>query len=263
MKNVIMFCTVGLSCALAAGCGTEQPSNQQHGEQTNASAVQPRPADEASRRETSHRPAQKTIELGRDVTLEMVLIPAGSFIMGDNDGLDDEQPAHRVTITKPFYMGTHEVTVEQFRQFVEATNYVTDAEQGTGFQGAFAWNHDTAEFEMRDEYSWRTTGFAQGDNHPVVNVSWNDAAEFCKWLSREEEMFVRLPTEAEWEYACRAGTTTDYFSGNEIEGVAKSVTWRMPPSRSNSRVGGAINVQRWPRLYRARWQLRAQRVWPV
>lgn len=94
----------------------------------------------------------------------------------------------------------------------------TDAEKGTGFKGAFAWNHDTAEFEMRDEYSWRATGFAQRDNHPVVNVSWNDAAEFCKWLSREEKMIIRLPTEAEWEYACRAGTTTDYYSGNEMSG---------------------------------------------
>ena len=136
-------------------------------------------------------------------------------------GLDDEKPVHKVTITKPFYLGQYEVTVEQFRRFVEATGYATDAEKGTGFQGAFGWNRDTMEFKMNEEYSWRSTGFAQLDTHPVVNVSWNDAMEFCKWLSRKEGKTYRLPTEAEWEYACRAGTTTPYFHGDDPEGTAK------------------------------------------
>ena len=74
---------------------------------------------------------------------------------------------------------------------------------------------------MNEKYSWRSTGFAQADAHPVVNVSWNDATEFCRWLSREEGNTYRLPTEAEWEYACRAGTTTRYSHGNDSEGVAK------------------------------------------
>ena len=128
---------------------------------------------------------------------------------------------HDVTITKPFYLGKHEVTVEQFRQFVETTGYATDAEKGTGFQGAFGWNRDTMEFKMNEKYSWRNTGFAQSDAHPVVNVSWNDAMEFCKWLSSKESKTFRLPTEAEWEYACRAGTTTRYCHGNEPDGVEK------------------------------------------
>ena len=166
-------------------------------------------------------PLQKTIDLGGGVKLEMVLIPAGSFVMGDNMGLDDEKPVHKVTITKPFYLGQYEVTVEQFRRFVEATGYATDAEKGTGFQGAFGWNRDTMEFKMNEEYSWRSTGFAQLDTHPVVNVSWNDAMEFCKWLSRKEGKTYRLPTEAEWEYACRAGTTTPYSHGDDPEGVGE------------------------------------------
>ena len=166
-------------------------------------------------------PSQKTIELGDGVKLEMVLIPAGSFVMGDDTGLDDAKPVHKVTITKPFYLGKYEVTVEQFRQFVEATGYVTDAEKGTGFQGAFGWNRDTMEFKMNEKYSWRNTGFAQSDAHPVVNVSWNDAMEFCKWLSSKEGKSYRLPTEAEWEYACRAGTTTRYSHGDDSEGMAK------------------------------------------
>jgi formylglycine-generating enzyme required for sulfatase activity len=167
-------------------------------------------------------PAQKTIELGNSVKLEMVLIPAGPFAMGDDRGLDDEKPVHKVKIGKPFYMGKHEVTVEQFRCFVEATGYVTDAEEGTGFQGAFGWNRDTKKFKMNADFSWRNTGFAQSDGHPVVNVSWNDAMEFCKWMSRKEGKSFRLPTEAEWEYACRAGTTTRYSHGNDPEESAKA-----------------------------------------
>ena len=74
---------------------------------------------------------------------------------------------------------------------------------------------------MNEEYSWRSTGFAQSDDHPVVNVSWNDAMEFCRWLSRNEGRTYHLPTEAEWEYACRAGTTTLYSHGNDSEGSAR------------------------------------------
>jgi formylglycine-generating enzyme required for sulfatase activity len=166
--------------------------------------------------------AQKTTELGGGVKLEMALIPAGSFLMGDDTGLDDEKPVHKVTISRPFYLGKHEVTVEQFRRFIEATGYVTDAEKGTGFQGAFGWNRETKDFKMNANYSWRNTGFAQSDAHPVVNVSWNDATEFCKWLSRKEGRTYRLPTEAEWEYACRAGTTTRYSHGNDPEASAKN-----------------------------------------
>jgi len=214
MKTLLILCIVKVSLAVTAGCGSQPSANEQHASGTRDAVMQPQRGNQAT-----HLPAETTIELGSGVNLAMVLIPAGSFLMGDNAGLDDERPAHRVRITRPIYMGKHEVTIAQFRQFVAATNYVTDAEKGTGFDGAFGWNHDTAEFEMRDEYSWRTTGFAQQDDHPVVNVSWNDAAEFSRWLEHIEGRVIRLPTEAEWEYACRAGTTTDYFSGNEVEDV--------------------------------------------
>ncbi len=203
MKNCILSCVAWAAVTLAAGCGTRSPAEQQ------------------SPGKSSNLPVQKTIELGGGLKLEMVLIPAGSFVMGDDSALDDQKPAHKVTINKPFYLGKYEVTVEQFRRFVEATGYVTDAEKGTGFQGAFGWNPETMEFKMNEEYSWRSTGFPQSDAHPVVNVSWNDAMEFCKWLSREEGNTYRLPTEAEWEYACRAGTTTRYSHGDAPEGSAK------------------------------------------
>lgn len=190
MKTSTVLCVIGMVVVLTAGCGPKPQS-------------------------------QKAIELGGGVTLEMVLIPAGAFVMGDAAGSDDERPVHKVKITKPFYLGKHEVTIEQFRQFVEATGYLTDAEKGTGFQGAFGWDRDAMEFKMNKEYSWRNTGFAQTDTHPVLNVSWNDAMEFCKWLSSKEGRICRLPTEAEWEYACRAGTTTRYSHGDDIEGLAQ------------------------------------------
>ncbi len=203
MKNRRIWSIAWAAITLAAGCGTPPPL-----ERDNVSEV-------------LNAPARMTIDLGGDVKLDTVLIPSGSFLMGDNSGLDDEKPVHKVTITKPFYLGRHEVTVGQFRRFLEATGYVTDAERGTGFRGAFGWDLDKMEFQMNEDYSWRSTGFAQSDDHPVVNVSWNDAMEFCRWMSRQFGGDYRLPTEAEWEYACRAGTTTGYYHGNDPEGAAE------------------------------------------
>jgi formylglycine-generating enzyme len=81
-----------------------------------------------------------------------------------------------------------------------------------------AWRWDA---QFNKDYSWQNVGFEQTDEHPVVNVTWNDAVAFCKWLSQKEGKTYRLPTEAEWEYACRAGTTTRYYSGDDPETLAK------------------------------------------
>ena len=124
-------------------------------------------------------------------------------------------------ITKPFYLGVYEVTVGQFGKFVSDTGYKTDAERNKDFEGAWGFNAATGEFEQSKGYSWRQVGFPQGDDHPVVNVSHNDAVAFCAWLSRKEGQPYRLPTEAEWEYACRAGTTTRYYHGDDPEGLSE------------------------------------------
>ena len=87
--------------------------------------------------------------------------------------------------------------------------------------GAWGWDADKKGFDFNAKYSWRNAGFEQTDEHPVVNVSWNDAKAFCEWLSKKEKKTYRLPTEAEWEYACRAGTTTRYSSGDDPETLAK------------------------------------------
>ena len=172
------------------------------------------------------------------IGIKLAPIPAGEFLMGSGEAaedvvqafkgqegpspgnFEDEHPQHRVRITRPFQMGVHEITVGQFRLFVEETGYRTDAEKGTEFEGAFGFDSETGELGQSKEYSWRNVGFKQSDEHPVVNVSWNDAVAFCNWLSRKEGKLYRLPTEAEWEYACRAGTTTRYYHGDDPEGLS-------------------------------------------
>jgi formylglycine-generating enzyme required for sulfatase activity/serine/threonine protein kinase len=160
--------------------------------------------------------------------MKLVVIPAGEFTMGANDAelgriegqfqiqramVADESPAHRVRITKPFLLGVHEVSIGQFRRFVDSERYVTDAEKGPN--GAYGLNASLNAFQQHSTFNWRNTGFAQSDDQPVVNISWNDANAFCSWLSRREGVEYRLPTEAEWEYACRAGTTTMYWTGDD------------------------------------------------
>jgi formylglycine-generating enzyme len=104
---------------------------------------------------------------------------------------------------------------------VEKAKYKTDAERNGQSWG---WNEAKGEFEedpTRDpKYSWLSPGFAQTDDHPVVNVSYNDAMALCDWLSKEEGQTYRLPTEAEWEYSCRAGRASRYWSGDDPEGLA-------------------------------------------
>ena len=152
---------------------------------------------------------------------EFVLIPPGEFFMGSPDwdelAEDDEKPQHPVRITKSFYMGVYEVTVAQFREFVEATNYRTQREYDGKESG---WNADAKTWEPHpdwpnDCYSWKNPGFERDESHPVFSLTWTDANEFCRWLSEKEGAVYRLPTDAEWEYACRAGTPTLYACGND------------------------------------------------
>jgi formylglycine-generating enzyme required for sulfatase activity len=124
-----------------------------------------------------------------------------------------------VRITRPFYLGVHEVTRGQFRRFVDDSGYQTEAEKDG--KGGYGWNEDAKKFGQNPRYTWREAGFEQTDLHPVVNVSWNDAVAFAKWLGRKEGKTYRLPTEAEWEYACRAGTMTRYFPGDDAEALAE------------------------------------------
>ena len=126
----------------------------------------------------------EVIDLGKDVKLEMVLIPAGKFKMGSPEsekGQDIHEPQHEVTLTKPYFMGKYEVTQEQW-------------------------------FEIMGENPSRL----KGAKLPVTDVTWEDCQEFIKKLNAKTDGGYRLPTESEWEYACRAGTTTAYSFGDKI-----------------------------------------------
>ena len=167
-------------------------------------------------------------------TLEMKLvrIPAGEFLMGSHESQEqvakaflkekpeifrNEHPLRRVTIARSFYIGTTEVTVGQYRQFVDATAYQTQAEKGQMGKAATA-------VKFEDGVSWRTPLNPKTDadeNHPVAVVTYHDAVKFCEWLSQEEGRTYRLPTDAEWEYAARAGTQTRYWNGNSPRKLAE------------------------------------------
>jgi formylglycine-generating enzyme required for sulfatase activity len=158
------------------------------------------------------------LEINAAIGLKSRLVPPGTFAMGP--GLDDtavavEGRSRDVTISQPFYAGIHEVTVGQFREFVTATGHQTEAER---FGMSDRHVPPAGEFLRGPGATWREPGFAQIDAHPVVHVSWNDASAFCQWLSQQEGYVYRLLSEAEWEYCCRAGTTTRFFWGDDDEG---------------------------------------------
>jgi len=151
-------------------------------------------ADEAVRRQTEaaialDAPKEMSLDLGKGVLMKLVLIPPGDFLMGtprDEPVYHDEEQQHKVTITKPFYLGRHKVTQKQYEQVM---------------------GNSPSYFKKATE--------------PVDSISWNDATEFCKKLSASSGKRVRLPTEAEWEYACRAGTASVYESDPHAFGLVE------------------------------------------
>ena len=174
-------------------------------------------SDDGTVRLWPHDPAGLEI-VTNSLGMKLVPLPDGEFLMGTLPGRDGdmgfsekdsaaELPAHRVRISQPFYMGMHEVTVKQFRQFVEATGHKTTAETN-GFGGQHILETKRG-YQRKPEFTWRNPGFPQTDDHPVIQVSWDDVQAFCKWLSAQEKAIYRLPTEAEWEYACRAGESSE------------------------------------------------------
>jgi formylglycine-generating enzyme required for sulfatase activity len=155
-----------------------------------------------------------TPRMTNSIGVELRLLPAGTFTMGDAAGESDEKPPHRVTLTRPFYMGVHEVTNAQWKQVM-----------------------GSVPSEWKD------------DDVPVERVSWEDAVEFCRKLSalpeeRKAGRVYRLPTEAEWEYACRAGATTKYLFGDD-ESLLGDYGWFRENSGSKTHAVGQKKPNAW------------------
>jgi formylglycine-generating enzyme required for sulfatase activity len=141
---------------------------------------------------------------------DMVPLPGGTFRMGTDEGFPYEGPAHQVTV-KPFSIEAREVTVGQFARFVRATGYRTEAEK-YGWSGVF--DVKAAQWTKVDKATWRHPegpGTPARTLEPVTQVSWADAAAYCKWAGR------RLPTEAEWEFAARGGGDAPYTWGHHLK----------------------------------------------
>lgn len=152
---------------------------------------------------------------------EMTVIPAGSFLMGGNINEQEQQnvpaqsrpyelPQHLVQVEKPFAMSTYETTIAEFQAFQKET--------GWEVQGCRNWEERDGLFNMwyRDDLTPSNPGFFQTSQDPAVCVRREDGREFAKWLSKKTGQTYRLPTEVEWEYAARAGTTTAFYWGDDL-----------------------------------------------
>lgn len=159
---------------------------------------------------TTSRPSRLTDSVGQ----ELVLIQAGSFLMGsaeDDPSADaDSRPRHRVEISRPFYLGVHEVTQQQYQAVMDGYNPSVE----------------------------------RAAHQPVTQVNWSDAEEFCRRLSLREQALYRLPTEAEWEYACRAGTSDPWYTGRD-EADLRQAGWYQVNSQGGPRLVGQLGPNAW------------------
>ncbi|HZD93554.1 MAG TPA: SUMF1/EgtB/PvdO family nonheme iron enzyme, partial [Candidatus Sulfotelmatobacter sp.] len=203
------------------GCSQRQPGSAVRSEsQTAIDGVSINPS-----------PSPESLASGRQ---GMIFIQGGRFLMGSTDGLPDEAPVHEVTV-KSFWMDAHEVTVNEFNKFIEATGYQTEAER-FGWSGVF--NMRTGKWEKVNGANWRHPDGPDSQPNsyePVCQVSWNDAWAYSRWAGK------RMPTEAEWEYAARGGLVGKrYVWGDELRPDGKPVAnwWQGHfPDRNTSEDG--------------------------
>ncbi len=162
------------------------------------------------------------------IGMKLVYVPSGEFTMGLNEpaehvlqdfpyeapaAIADESPAHRVRITRSFYLGQYEVTLGQFLKFYHEAKYQLEADR----DGKEDYGYSNTKLVKSTNFRPWAPGWYVANDYPAVYISWNDAQAFCKWLSEKENRTYRLPTEAEWEYACRAGSKSRFSYGDNTE----------------------------------------------
>lgn len=161
----------------------------------------------------------------KELGIALVRIESGRFQMGSTDPArfgrfsQCEGPQHSVMISNDLLVARHEVTVGQFRKFVSETDYVTEAEESK--KGCNGLDIASGSVVRKSDCVWSSPGFRQTDDHPVVCVSWNDAMAFCQWLTSKTGKTFRLPSEAEWEYCCRAGSDRMFATGDEADSLRR------------------------------------------
>lgn len=227
-----------------------------------------------------------SVEQQNSLGMTMVLIPPGEFLMGSSPEQvetalhwltmvprvapgeaervrNEEQPQHRVLLTRPIRIGRTEVTVGQYRRFVTATNYVTETER---FGGGNSSKPDEAD-PIKRKALWHSPGYPATERSPVTQITWNDMIVFCNWLSEQEgrercyrqnEPGVwervanangyRLPTEAEWEFACRAGTTTHYSFGDDLAAL-DDYAWFNRTAEKGKEIGARPAASKLPNAF--------------
>ncbi len=231
-------------------CGPSAGTGALHAQQAPAPSASPAPlvakAPFNAQQARAHQSAwaahwHTQVETANSIGMRLTLIPPGEFQMGSSDqaieaalataqqlnvGLPDrrrisqaERPQHRVVISRPYWMGTTEVTIGQFRQLVADTQYVTETERLGG--GNSHRQNAPADNVYDPAITWAAPGYEVTDDSPVAQVTWNDAVAFCDWLSKKEQASYRLPTEAQWEFAARTGTTTQYSFGDDVADLEK------------------------------------------
>ena len=199
--------------AMRLPAGEYQVKVSADGYQTQTVTVHHGNSSETHRVVLRKAPFRDPLSSGGDGPL-IVEVPPGSFLMGPPSALrgppsrevggQKSTLVHSVTFRVPFAVGVYEVTVSEFGRFVDATGHSTAGSCAT---------YDGKRMEIGTGLGWRNPGFAQDGSHPVVCVSWDDARSYAAWLSRETGKLYRLPSEAEWEYVARAGTTTSRYWG--------------------------------------------------
>jgi len=194
-RRIMLFLAILLAAAVSAGAEMSAPPG----------CV---PAKDAKASESGY--AERVIH--QKTGIELVLIAAGSFAMGSKKIGTNSHDPHKVTIARPFYIGKTEVTNAQYRKFVNASGY--DGKTDTDPAYDLYLRHWRGESLM-----------SKKDDFPIVCVSWKNAKAFCEWAG------LALPSEAQWEYACRAGTTTLYYNGDEVRGFDE-IGWGLTNSEA-------------------------------